>query len=98
MRERFWTLPGSKDELGRELNETGVRSRVGTVHDAKSRIVARTASGVWWGELSAVEEIEKLDAKFELGAVLPAERDPFERRKVEVIHAVRTHCWIDARL
>jgi hypothetical protein len=88
----------SKDELGRELNEAGVRSRVCTVHDAKSGIVARTASSVWRGKLSAVEEIEKLHTKFELGAVLPAERNSLERREVEIVHTVRTHGWIDARL
>ena len=88
----------SKDELGRELNEAGVRLRVCTVHDAKSGIVARTASSVWRGELSAVEEIEELHTKFELGAVLPAKRNSLERREVEIVHTVRTHGWIDARL
>ena len=50
----------SADELEGELNEAGVRLRAGVAHDAKNGIVARTATSVRRGELSAVEEIEKL--------------------------------------
>jgi hypothetical protein len=57
------SLPwGSKEELGRKLDQTRICSRSGAGDDAEIRIVAGAAGRVWRRELGAIQQVEKLHA------------------------------------